>query len=351
VSARAKTRKPSRTRASTAAGRRRASGRAGGRTDAGRKRATGRSGSRATSRATAKARTRGRGKASRRAPRKRAGPRRRQRRARRLPSISLTAGTWRRRGLLVLITLGALAAGYFGWLRDSALVAVRDVEVVGVSGNQKQRIEKALTKAAEKMTTLHVREDELAAAAAAFPDVKSVDADASPPGGLTVRVEQRRPALIARGEGEMVAVTGDGAVLPGVEPAKDAELPAIDVDELPASGRLRGPSLEQALIVGSAPRPLRPLIEKAGFEGEEGVVVTLEGGLPVHFGTGARAEAKWAAAAAVLADPKLKQLTYVDVRVPERAAAGGAAPPPPPEEEAEAPPDATSTEALPIPNP
>ena len=34
---------------------------------------------------------------------------------------------------------------------------------------------------------------------------------------------------------------------------------------------------------------------------------------------------KWAAAAAVLADPKLDSLTSLDVRVPERPAAGGAA--------------------------
>jgi cell division protein FtsQ len=195
-----------------------------------------------------------------------------------------------------------------------------------------------LTKAAEEMTTLHVREDELAAAAAAFPDVKSVSADASLPTGLTVTVVQRRPALIARGKSETVAVAGDGAVLPGVEVPKDAKLPAIDVDELPSSGRLDGPALEQALVVGAAPEPLQPLIEKVGFESDEGVVVTLEGGLPVHFGTDGRADAKWEAAAAVLADPKLKRLTYVDVRVPERAAAGGAAPPPPPDEEASADP-------------
>ncbi len=53
--------------------------------------------------------------------------------------------------------------------------------------------------------------------------------------------------------------------------------------------------------------------------------VTLRGGIPVRFGNGSRATEKWAAAAAVLADPKLDSLTYLDVRVPERPAAGGAA--------------------------
>ena len=48
----------------------------------------------------------------------------------------------------------------------------------------------------------------------------------------------------------------------------------------------------------------------------------------MRFGSSSGAAAKWAAAAAVLADPKLDGLTYVDVRVPERAAAGGASPAP-----------------------
>ena len=56
--------------------------------------------------------------------------------------------------------------------------------------------------------------------------------------------------------------------------------------------------------------------------------MTLRGGIPVRFGSGSEAAEKWAAAAAVLADPKLDALTYVDVRVPERPAAGGAAPAP-----------------------
>ena len=56
--------------------------------------------------------------------------------------------------------------------------------------------------------------------------------------------------------------------------------------------------------------------------------MTLRGGIPVRFGNGREATQKWAAAAAVLADPKLDGLTYVDVRVPERAAAGGASPSP-----------------------
>jgi cell division protein FtsQ len=76
--------------------------------------------------------------------------------------------------------------------------------------------------------------------------------------------------------------------------------------------------------VGAAPAPLQPLIEEVGHSEDFGVELVLRGGIPVRFGSGARATEKWAAAAAVLADPKLEGLSYVDVRVPERAAAGNA---------------------------
>ena len=75
-------------------------------------------------------------------------------------------------------------------------------------------------------------------------------------------------------------------------------------------------------MLGAAPAALRPLIEGVAIEGERGVEVTMRGGIPIRFGTAEDAEAKWAAAAAVLADPKTETLTYVDVRVPERPAGG-----------------------------
>ena len=74
------------------------------------------------------------------------------------------------------------------------------------------------------------------------------------------------------------------------------------------------------------PRPAS--IERIDHSDDFGVEITLRGGIPIRFGNGARAAEKWAAATAVLADPKLDALTYLDVRVPERPAAGGAAKPP-----------------------
>ena len=58
----------------------------------------------------------------------------------------------------------------------------------------------------------------------------------------------------------------------------------------------------------------------------DGIEVTLKGGIPVKFGDSDAAEEKWAAVSAILANPQVKTLTHLDVRVPERPSIGGAAP-------------------------
>jgi cell division protein FtsQ len=242
----------------------------------------------------------------------------------RLPRPRLPSLAWRQAVLLVLGLGAALTAGYFLYLRDSSLVAVTRVEVEGVRSGDRERIVAALEAAGEGMTTLHVQTEELEAAVAGFPTVESVTADASFPHGLTIEVTERPPALVAQARGREVPIAADGTLLAGVSAASELELPVLALDELPQSGKLTGEPLEQALVAGAVPGELRPLIEDVEYSKDYGVVLTMKGGIPIRFGPGARAEAKWAAAAAVLADPKLQALGYVDVRVPERPAAGAA---------------------------
>ena len=227
--------------------------------------------------------------------------------------------------------VAALAAGYFLWLRDSSLVAVTEVEVSGVTAGDRQRIVATLTEAGEGMSTLHLQPEAVERAAAGFPTIESVDLDARFPHGLRIEVTERPPTMVVKAGGGEVPVAGDGTVLTGVEVSDRMrdELPAIELDKPPTQGSLGGEPLEQALVAGAAPGPLRPLIDELRFDDEHGVVATMRGEIPIFFGSGGSAARKWAAAGAVLADPRLDGLDYLDVRVPERPAAGGAPEPSP----------------------
>ena len=229
----------------------------------------------------------------------------------------------RRRLVLIALLAGALAVAYFGWFRDSSLVEVRDVQVEGVSSADSKRIVAELTDAAKGMTTLHVQADDLRDAVREFPSIASLSADASFPHGLTIEVVEHRPRLIARAGDRQVPIAADGSLLPGVQ-AEDGEVPTLPVDELPSSGRLSGDSLSEALAIGAAPAPLRPLIAGASVSEDYGTVVTMKGGIELRFGSRDGRDEKWAAVAAILADEQLTSVTYVDVRVPHRPAVGGA---------------------------
>ncbi len=227
--------------------------------------------------------------------------------------------------VVVVISAAALFAFYFGWFRDSSLVSVKHVTVKGASSADSDQVVSTLTDAAKGMSTLDVDQAKLAAAVASIPTVESVSADASFPSSMTIDVTERPPALIASDGHTETPVAADGTILTGLELPKNeaAKLPVLQVDEVRTSGTLGGSPLSKALVIGAAPAPLRPLIEDEKVQPKLGVVVTMKGGFRIEFGSSELAGRKWAAAAAVLADPKLEALTYVDVRVPQRPAVGG----------------------------
>jgi hypothetical protein len=74
--------------------------------------------------------------------------------------------------------------------------------------------------------------------------------------------------------------------------------------------------------LGAAPEALRPYVARS-YYGESGVDVELTTGIELRFGDAAKAKRKWAAAAAVLADPSITALTYVDLHSPSRPSFGG----------------------------
>jgi cell division protein FtsQ len=235
--------------------------------------------------------------------------------------------TKRGRRVLRLVPLLALllvlaGAGWL-WFRDSGLVRVRQVEVIGLTESDGQQVRVALIQAAQEMTTLHVRPGVLRDAVAQFPSVERISARADFPHRLTIRVTEERPvAALASDSGSRVAVTGTGIVLRGV--TVDRDLPSLRGTAI--GPRLTDPRLLGALrVAGAAPEPLLHRTDELTLDGR-GVVVALSNGPQLVFGNGADVRAKWAAAAAVLADRSAAGAAYLDLRVPGRVAAGGLAP-------------------------
>ena len=89
---------------------------------------------------------------------------------------------------------------------------------------------------------------------------------------------------------------------PGCRCPANRELPQLPLSEPPKGGRLAGPVLQQARVLGAAPAALRPYLASS-YYGESGVDVETTSGIELRFGDASQAAPKWRAAAAVLADP------------------------------------------------
>jgi hypothetical protein len=140
----------------------------------------------------------------------------------------------------------------------------------------------------------------------------------------TVEAHLQVPQAIATiGTGsDAVAVGPDGQVLTWISLPGEVRLPSLPLSEPPKGGQLAGPVLQQARVLGAAPATLRPYIESS-YYGESGVDVKLRSGIELRFGDASQAKAKWKAATAVLADPAITALDYVDLHAPGRPAIGG----------------------------
>ncbi|MEP6952867.1 MAG: cell division protein FtsQ/DivIB [Solirubrobacteraceae bacterium] len=220
-------------------------------------------------------------------------------------------------GVLVVI------AGGWLWLRDSSLVSVRKVTVSGVSGADAPRVRAALEQAARSMTTLHVRDGQLETAVQPFPAVIGVSANSDFPHGIHITVHEHVAVGVVSGPGAGLPIAADGTVLRG---STSRGLPAISTRRPPATDTVTDPRTKALVkLLAAAPAQVRGQAERA-FVGERGLTVRLADGPALYFGGTDRLAAKWTAVVRVLQDKTSAGATYLDVRLPERAAAGGLAP-------------------------
>jgi cell division protein FtsQ len=228
-----------------------------------------------------------------------------------------------------LCVVGVLGAMWM-WLRDSSLVAVRQVTVTGVSGPDAGRVREALADAARDMTTLHVNQGELRTAVDPYPTVLGVSTDADFPHGLRIAVHERNPIGAVVAGTQSVPVAADGTLM---RTTSSADLPQISAKALPGGSHASDPEVRHAVaVLSAAPPALRARVRRV-YVGERGWTLPLRNGPVLYFGGSERLQAKWAAVVAVLADPTSTGATYLDVRLPERPAAGGLEPLPDPSEQ------------------
>lgn len=143
-------------------------------------------------------------------------------------------------------------------------------------------------------------------------------------GGKTVTphlVSSRPVAAIGSGS-EAVAVAGDGTILVWLPAPEEGSLPQLPLAEPPKGPRLAGPALEQVRVLAATPAPLRPYVASS-YYGESGVDVELATGIELRFGDATQVARKWRAATAILADPSLTALDYVNLYAPARPSVGG----------------------------
>jgi cell division protein FtsQ len=247
---------------------------------------------------------------------------------------------------LGLAVLSVLATSGWMWLRDSSFVAVRDVQITGVTASDGERVRSALQNAAQEMTTLHVREQALREATASFTSVEDLRVKTDFPHAMTIEVIERQPVAALAGEsGERrIPVTGSGVLLRGVTAERD--LPSLKLRQTAVGPKLTDRRALRALkIAGTAPDPLLRRATELEI-GSRGVVVSLENGPELGFGSDENATAKWRAAARVLAETSAQGATYLDLRIPGRVAAGGLAPLTPEEEDLNPQPEAENSPTL-----
>ncbi len=205
--------------------------------------------------------------------------------------------------------------------RGSPFVAVEQVRIVGVGGTQAAPVSEALETAAKQMSTMNYSVGALQAAVARYRVVRSIRVRTSFPHRMTIEVLEQPPVAQLSAGAMRSAVAADGVVL-GPALASRA-LPTVHASVIPAAGkRVSGWRLRSYLsVLGATPAPLLPLVSQV-FTGQQGLTVKMANGLLIYFGNDSRPHAKWDALVSVLIAQGSAGASYVDVRLPERAAAG-----------------------------
>lgn len=227
--------------------------------------------------------------------------------------------TWKLAVAVVLVVLTAVAS--WALVRNSSLVKVEQVRVVGLGGHYDKPAREALTAELMQMTTMNIDEDALRGVLGNYVDINDLRVETDFPHGATVFVDVRRAVVVAKINGRTVALTADGEIIEGARGL--SLLPRIDVGGTITGGRVTdGKAVGAVKVLGAAPDVFLRKVDTVEWGGR-GLTITLDKGLILYFGNFEDARLKWRDVAAVLASSTTDGATYVDLRAPGRPAIGG----------------------------
>ncbi len=146
------------------------------------------------------------------------------------------------------------------------------------------------------------------------PWIAEATVDTRLPGTITIAVRERVPALVLETPDGRRLVAADGTDL-GHAP-RTVPLPTVGAAEGASLDRA-GVSLAGQTVRAMAPE-LRSRLDRVTVTTDDGLMLTVDGGIEVHFGSAAEAVAKAQALRAILdyADEEHRALLSVDLSVP-----------------------------------
>lgn len=216
----------------------------------------------------------------------------------------------------LLVVAAVLVVVVLVLVERSALVGLEEIRVAGTERLEAEEVREA-TGLQLGTSTLRLRLARVEQRVEELPLVREVDARRVDPLTVQVEVVERRPSLVADGDGDRALIDAHGVVMAS---GGQEGLPRIVLDESPPEP---GAGVDEDAALDNAFRawrgltgPLRAQVTRYVASGPEDLVLELESGIEVRIGRADRLDEKARALGVILEDVGDAAIEEIDVRAP-----------------------------------